>query len=583
DIVVGSPIANRLPAETEALIGMFVNTLAMRTQVDGEQTFTDLLGQVRQNALAAYAHQDVPLAQLLNSLTIERDISYSPLFQVLFALQNFPEIPAINLPDVQLQPLNHAPETVQVDLMLDIQQVAGAWQCHWNYNRDLFAPETIERMATLFNALLSAVIAQPDLKLAHLPVLEADKLASAAEIAQFARWNATDRPFPATMAVAQVFEQQVERDPTATALVFAGERLSYAELNTQANQLAHELIARGESAESIIPIYLTRSFGLIIAMLAINKIGAAYLPLDSNMPAERIRHMLNDCAAEIVITDSTLAAQLPTTAIELVLLDPNWQQTVDTPSHNLPPASADNIAYVMYTSGSTGQPKGVRVTQQGITRLVKNTNFMTFSPTDRFLQFGATAFDASTWEIWGALLNGAALYLYPAIPLDLALLAQFIEAQQITSIFLTAGLFHQIVDHHLASLHSLRYLLAGGDVVSVAHVERVRQSLPNTTIINGYGPTENTTFTACYCVPKTGDLGASLSIGRPIANTKIYILDPQLRPVAIGVTGQLYTSGAGLARGYLNRPDLTAKHFIDNPFSNDGSKLYATGDLARFR
>ncbi|HFC12996.1 MAG TPA: amino acid adenylation domain-containing protein, partial [Anaerolineae bacterium] len=584
DIVVGSPIAGRQQQETEQLIGMFINTLALRTQLDVAQSFNHLLTQVRETTLGAYAYQDVPLATLLNNLSIERSLSRSPLFQAAFVLQNTPDSAKQPAPALQIQPYPDKLHVAQFDLTLNIIPRADGWYCDWVYSSDLFAPATIERMGTLFINLLDSLITHPDTVLANVPVLEADKLASAQELALFDQWNDTDRPFPSDHAIAQVFEQQVERDPTAPALVFAGVQLSYGEMNARANQLAHKLIQLGISAETIIPIYLDRSFDPIIAMLAINKAGGSYLPLDSNMPTERIRYMLADCAAEIVITNSQLKAQLPPTEAKLVLLDGAWQQTLDTPTHTPPVhARADSVAYVMYTSGSTGRPKGVRVTQQGVIRLVKNTTYMTFAPSDRVLQIGTLTFDASTWEIWSALLNGASLYIYPSTPPDLALLARFIEEQQLTNVLLTAGLFHQIVDHHLAHLHSLRYLLAGGDVLSVAHIERVRAGLPHTTMINVYGPTENATFTTCYCVPKTGDLGASLSIGRAIANTKIYILDHQLRRVAIGVTGQLYTSGAGLAPGDLNRPALTEQYFIDHPFLNDGSKLYATGDLARFR
>ncbi|HFC12082.1 MAG TPA: amino acid adenylation domain-containing protein, partial [Anaerolineae bacterium] len=584
DIVVGSPIAGRDQQATEGLIGMFINTLALRTRLDTTQTFSALLAQVREATLDAYAYQAVPLAKLLDTLALERDLSRSPLFQTLFALQNTPNTPPTTLASIQIQPYQNKVYTVQADLTFTVVKIKGQWRCEWNYNTDLFAPETIEKMAALFNHLLDNIVTQAETVLTDLPALVADKLATAQEIALFDQWNDTNVPFPADKTLAQLFHEQVMNNPLGTALVFEGQSLTYARLNARANQVAHKLLQMGVSAETPIAIYLDRSFDLFIAMLAINKAGAAYLPLDANMPRERIRYMLNDAKVRIIITTAAKTMQLPAHKAAIMQLNPRWEETFTTPTNNPPTRStAQQLANIIYTSGSTGQPKGVCVTQVGITRLVKNAPYIEFLPTDRVLQFGATTFDAATLDIWGALLNGAALYIYPSMQFDLVELATYIADNAISFAAFTPSLLHQLVDYQVDKLQSLRYLLVGGDVLSVDHADRLRQACPNTTLINAYGPTENTVDTTHYIVPKTGELGKTIPIGKPVSNTQLYILDEQLRRVALGRSGELYVGGAGVARGYLFKPELTAQAFIDNPFLKDGSKIYATGDLVRFR
>ncbi|KPL20763.1 MAG: hypothetical protein AMJ93_11140, partial [Anaerolineae bacterium SM23_84] len=350
-------------------------------------------------------------------------------------------------------------------------------------------------------------------------------------------------------------------------------------------QLAHFLQEVGVAPEVPVGICSDRSLEMVIALLAILKAGGAYVPLDPSYPPQRLAFLIQDTRLPLLLTESHLQHILPHSDARLLSLDADWaavsQQRHDNP---LTTTSPDNLAYVMYTSGSTGQPKGVSVTHRGVVRLVKHTNYAQLTPDQVFLHFSPLSFDASTFEIWAPLLNGAQLVIFPSSKPSLHELGQVLLRDHITTLWLTAGLFHQMVDHHIDSLQSLQQLLAGGDVVSPTHVKHALQHLPRCTLINGYGPTENTTFSCCHPMSHPSQVGNSTPIGRPIANTQALILDHHLNPVPIGVTGELYVGGDGLARGYLQRPDLTAEHFVPHPFSNSpGARLYRTGDLARYR
>ena len=389
--------------------------------------------------------------------------------------------------------------------------------------------------------------------------------------------------YPRDLCIHQLFEAQVKKTPDATALVFEHLRLTYRELNTGANQLAHHLQSLGVGPEVLVGICVERSAEMIFGLLGILKAGGAYLPLDPDNPKERRSFMLEDASASILITTRSLASSWPECSVQRILLD-QPQSLANYPSTNPDSkTAADNLAYIIYTSGSTGRPKGVMIPHRGVTRLVTNTNYADFDATQTFLQFAPIAFDASTFEIWGALLNGAKLVIFPPERSSLEELARVIARDNITTLWLTAGLFHLMVDQHLEALTGLRQLLAGGDVLSVSHVKKFLAAVPDCRLINGYGPTENTTFTCCHTIPRDEDIVSSVPIGRPIASTQVYILDQHLNPVAIGVPGELYAGGAGLARGYLSRPELTAEKFVSHPFCDDPSaRLYKTGDLARY-
>ncbi|NEP12737.1 MAG: amino acid adenylation domain-containing protein [Symploca sp. SIO2C1] len=394
-------------------------------------------------------------------------------------------------------------------------------------------------------------------------------------------WNDTTVEYPQDQCIHQLFEAQVKETPDAVAVVFGAQELTYRELNQRANQLAHHLQGLGITPETLVGICVERSVEMVVGLLGILKAGGVYVPLEHSYPQERIAYILSDVAVPVLLTQQSLKPQLPNHVAQVLCLDDDWEKIAQHPQNNSSSeVSPENLAYVMYTSGSTGEPKGVSIVHQGVVRLVKNTNYVKFSASDVFLQLAPISFDASTFEIWGCLLNGGKLIVMPSHPPVLEEIGATISAYQVTTLWLTAALFQLMIEQQLENLKPLRQLLAGGDVLSSLHVQKALNALPDCHLINGYGPTENTTFTCCYGFEQSRSNGNSAPIGRPIANTQVYILDKQLQPVPIGVVGELYIGGAGLARGYLNRPDLTAEKFIPNPFGS--GRLYKTGDLTRY-
>ncbi len=586
DIIVGTPIAGRNQAETNRLIGFFVNTLVLRTDLSGNPSFRELLSQVREVTLAAYAHQELPFEKLVEELQPERDLSRSPLFQIMFAFQNVPNRSFWELSGLELTPFKIANETSKFDLTLNLQETSEGIQGGFEYNTDLFKAETIKRLIKHFEILLEGIVANPEQKIGELPLLTEFELHQI-----LVEWNDTQAEYPKDKCIHQLFEAQVDKTPDAVAVVFEDEYLTYQQLNQKANQLAHYLPKLGVKSEVSVGICLEKVPEMIIALLAILKAGGAYVPLDPNYPNERIGFMLKDTDISVLLTQPKLVKQIPEFKGSTVYIDKDWHAISKESEENLVSnIAANNLAYVMYTSGSTGQPKGICVTHRGVVRLVKNSNYANLTSEETFLQLAPIAFDASTFEIWGCLLNGGKLVLFPEQQLSLETLGQTIRHHQITTLWLTAGLFNLMVDERVEDLKPLRQLLAGGDVLSVPHVQKFRQHNQNCQLINGYGPTENTTFSCCYPIENSKQVTNSIPIGKPIANTQVYILDKYLQPVPIGVPGELCIGGDGLARGYLNRPELTEEKFIPNPFSNSkftrqnlkSDRLYKTGDLARY-
>ncbi|EDX78301.1 amino acid adenylation domain protein [Coleofasciculus chthonoplastes PCC 7420] len=401
------------------------------------------------------------------------------------------------------------------------------------------------------------------------------------------KWTNTQTDYPRTSTIHDLFQRQAAKSPDAIAIAYQNQQLTYQELEQQSNQLAQYLQSLGVTTETLVSFYLERSPELIITILAILKAGGAYLPLDTSTPPQRLNTILEDAQAPILITQKNKLTSLPKLpdSLHLLCLDDYFNSTTSSPP--IPPAhtvNSNNLAYVMYTSGSTGKPKGVCVPHRGVVRLVKNTNYAHFGADEVVLQLASIAFDAATFEIWGALLNGGKLVLMPAKIPSLQDIGTAIKHHKITTLWLTAGLFHLMVEEQIEALKPLQQLLAGGDVLSIPHVKKVLTELPDCQLINGYGPTENTTFTCCHQITLEDTTKSSIPIGRPIANTQVYILNPDLQPVPIGHPGELYIGGDGLARGYLNQPDLTQKRFIANPFSHDpNARLYKTGDKVRWR
>jgi amino acid adenylation domain-containing protein/thioester reductase-like protein len=398
-----------------------------------------------------------------------------------------------------------------------------------------------------------------------------------------ANWSMSEAPYPRDLNVAQLFEAQVARNPEAIALVWGEEELTYLEVNMHANRLAHHLRRRGVGAETAVGIYLERSPRLIIGLIAICKAGGCYLPLDTTYPKKRLAFMLHDAQAPMIITEAAMAKDLPAHEAAVICLEEAWPEISQESEQNLPHvATGESRAYIMYTSGSTGSPKGIEILHRGIARLVMNTNYVQLGPDDRVAQISNCAFDASTWEIWGALLNGSRLI---GVKKDLSLsppaFAAQIERQRITAMFLTTALFHLMAKECPTAFRNVRDLLVGGDTLSPHWAREVLRQGPPRRLINAYGPTESTTFAAWRLIESVPNDATSIPIGKPLQNTRLYILDPQLRPAPVGEIGELYIGGDGLARGYVNRPELTRERFIDSPFHR-GERIYKTGDLARW-
>jgi amino acid adenylation domain-containing protein len=572
DFCVGAPIANRTRAETEGLIGFFVNTLVLRADLTGEPTFRALLAQVREQALGAYTHQDLPFEMLVEALQPERNLSYNPLFQVMFVLNNAP-MQAVQLPSLTMRPLQVESGTARFDITLSMAEgpegLAGALE----YNTDLFEAPTIARLVEHLAVVLEGIVADPDQPVATLPLLtpaERQRL--------LGDWNATAAPFPDQTCFHHLFEAQVARHPDALAVTLDGATLTYRELNARANQLAHYLQEHGVGPNTLVAVELDRSFALVIAILGVLKAGGAFLPLDPSYPPARLALMLDDAQpAAVLVADTTPPRLRASAPPRLINLDHDWPAIARYPDHNpVSAATADSLAYVIYTSGSTGQPKGTLLAHRGWCNL---TTFQRaafdLQPGKRVLQFAALSFDASVWELGMALGNGATLVLARAELLRSGLeLLQLLQTQQVTTVTLPPSLLAVLPPTDLPQLETV---VAAGEACPAALAARWADGRR---FYNAYGPTETT---VCATIHRcAADAASNPPIGRPLPNVTCYVLDRQQQPVPVGVPGELYIGGAGVAQGYLNRPELTAERFVVSPFRPD-ERLYRTGDLVRYR
>ncbi|RKH67424.1 non-ribosomal peptide synthetase [Corallococcus interemptor] len=584
DITVGSPIAGRTHGDTEGLIGFFVNTLVLRARVDPKASFRELLGQVRATTLAAYEHQDAPFEKLVEELHPQRSLSHSPLFQVVLALRDAPPQPQ-SVPagrdgsTLRLVPMEQAEQTTPFDLTLSLVRTPQGLRGAMSYRADLFNPSTALRMMDHLRTLLEAAVANPGQPVSRLALLSRDERQRL-----LVDWNDTAVTSPTDVPVHVHFAEQARRTPDAVALVQGAESLTYARLDSRANQLAHHLRALGIVPGARVGLALERSFEMVTALLAILKVGAAYVPVDRNAPVERITALLDDADVSVTLTHQPFAHLLPATGAR-VWLDAQWDAIAAMPTH-APEARVDGeaLAYVMFTSGSTGRPKGVCVPHRGITRLVLGSDFMRFGPEEVWLQFAPIAFDASTLEIWGALLHGAKVVLAPPQALSLEELADQMRRYHVTALFMTTALFEQMVLHQGDVLAGVRQVLAGGEVMPWPRMRDHLARIPEgATVIHAYGPTENTTFSTTLPLNRNSRVEGPVSIGRSIPNATTYVLDAHLQPVPVGVAGEVFVGGKGLAWGYLNRPELTAERFVPHPFaSTPGERLYRTGDKARW-
>ena len=579
DIVVGSPIANRNRPEIEGLIGFFVNTLVLRTDFSGNPSFRELLGRVRKMALGAYEHQDLPFEKLVEELQPERSPSYSPLFQVMFFLQNAPNA-GLEFQSLSVNPVRLDTETARFDLTLSIHETAPGLSGALQYNTDLFHDATITRMIGHLQILLKGIVADADRCISDLSILtEAEKHKLLVE------WNDTGADYPKDRCIQHLFEAQAACTPNGVAVVFENKQLTYAELNTRANQLAHHLIALGVGPEVLVGICLERSLELVVGLLGILKAGGAYVPLDPAYPKERLAFMLTDAQVPLLLTQHALLGQLSAYPGRIVCLDSDWEASSTIPLTDPPcRATAGNLACVLYTSGSTGKPKGVAVRQCGVIRLVCKPNYVVLSSSETIGQVSNVAFDAATFEIWGALLNGGRLAI---IAQDTVLAPEAfvaaLEHYRITCLFLTTALFNALSLAMPEAFRGVRQLLFGGEASDPERVRAVLEAGAPENLIHVYGPTETTTFATFYPVKGVRRGDRTIPIGRPISGTRVFILDRHGVPVPVGIVGEIHIGGVGLAAGYLNRPQETDAKFIERSFAGcSNERLYSTGDLARY-
>jgi amino acid adenylation domain-containing protein len=576
DVMVASPIAGRSRSETEGLIGLFVNTLFLRTDFSGNPKFAELLRQVRTSALEAYENQDLPLDRIVEKLQPERSAAGTSLVRIMFDLRQ-DELAEWKMGGLQVTAGEVYGGRAKFDLYLYFSQKGQRLDGVIEYRRRAISTEAVERMAGHIQELLQQIAFQPDLRVGEM------HLATAWERQQLlVEFNRTDAPYESDRCVHELFQSQVLRTPEATAISFADQQLTYRELNQKANQLAHYLRKQGVGPESLVGICVERSLEMVIGILGILKAGSAYLPLDPEQPQERLAYMIQEAGTNILLSQKRWLNTWP--GIFVVYLDEDWRHIAEESPENLKSyTTPENLAYVMFTSGSTGRPKGSAIVHRAIVRLVRHVTYAELGSQQVILQFAPVSFDASTLEIWGSLLNGGRLEIMDAGMPSFEALAEAIEKRCVNTLWLTAGLFHQMVELQMGALKGVKQLLSGGDVLSPVHVKKFLEANREVCLTNAYGPTENTTFTSCH--PMRGQFKErTVPIGRPVTNTQVYVLDSYGQPVPIGVTGELYTGGDGLARGYVKRPDLTAERFQPNPFSeNGGERLYRTGDLVRYQ
>lgn len=582
DLIVGTVIAGRNQAEIEPLIGCFMNFLALRSQVSGEQTVEELFEQVKSTVLDAYSHQDCPFEKVVEAINPDREQSHNPIYNVALLLQNYPSKPFFG-DDLDVSPLILEGETAFLDLRFVAYESSEQIVLDCEYNTDIFEPDTIVRMLEHFQTLLERIVANPEEKIADLSLLT-----DAERHQLLAEWNNTKRDYPLDKCLHQLIEEQVEKTPDAIALVFEDQQLTYLELNSRANQLANYLqtLEIGpDQPDQLVGISVERSPLMVIGLLGILKAGGAYVPIDPTYPKQRLDFMLSDSQVSVLLTQEKLVSQFPELRAEIICLDRDWEKIAQGDQENLSPqVQADNLAYVIYTSGSTGTPKGAMNTHQGIVnRLLWMQEAYRLTSEDRVLQKTPFSFDVSVWEFFWPLLTGARLVLAkPEGHRDSHYLVNLIAEEEITTLHFVPSMLQVFLEEpDLEKCRSLKRVICSGEALPVDLMRRFFASL-KCELHNLYGPTEAAIdVTYWQCQPNEEQL--IVPIGRPIANTQIYLLDQDLQPVPVGVKGELHIGGVGLARGYLNRPDLTQQKFIPNPFQDDATaKLYKTGDLARY-
>ncbi|MFD4529066.1 amino acid adenylation domain-containing protein [Streptomyces sp. NPDC058470] len=581
DIPIGTPIAGRADEALDDLVGFFVNTLVLRTDTSGDPTFRELLARVRETDLAAYTHQDLPFERLVEELNPVRSLSRHPLFQIMLILHNT-DRPEIDLPGLRATVEGADAPVAKFDLSVSL------WERHTEtgaadgvlgrieYSLDLFDRSTAEAAAARLERLLTAAATDPDLPISRLRVLSDEELH---ELLVVRNATAAARP---DASLPELFRQQAARSPQAVALVHGESELTYAGLDERSDRLALALLAQGVRPEDRVALLLGNRADHVVATLAVSKAGGVYVPLDTRSPEARTRQILEGTGTVLVLADGTTAARVPDAGAAVLLVDGELPPSDQTGDRSWTPPDPDQLAYVMYTSGSTGEPKGVAVSHRNVTGLVRD-GYWGHDRDDRVLMHSPSFFDASTYELWGPLLSGARIIASDGDATDIASLAAVMTRHRVTVGLFSEGVFRLLAENHAACLRDLRDIYVGGDTASAAAVREVLDQASGARLTNSYGPTETTLCVVHHAIGAEDVARASFPIGRPLDNTRVYVLDERMRPVPAGVTGELYIAGEGLARGYLGRPGLTAERFVADPFGPAAARMYRSGDQVRWR
>lgn len=576
DLTVGSPVSGRNRTALEPLIGCFINTMVLRGDLSGDPPFVELLSRVRDTVLSGFTNQDVPFERLIQELQLPRDKSRNPLFQISFQLFQQPSAAGLRK-DILLPFIPLEAGLAKFDLTAEMIWTESEVKGHVEFNTDLFEPERIARLIEHYGVLLAGIVADPQQRLSDLPLMTA-----AERETMLTAWNQTAVDYPRDGSIVGIFAAIAAAMPEAPAVSFGKRTLSFAELDRQSDKIADTLTAHGARRGEPVGLHLERCLELPASMLGILKCGAAFAPLDPTYPRERLAYMLRDSGVKFVLTHDKLASGAAELGAAALTVEAALAHAGDALPREAP--SAGDLAYLMYTSGTTGRPKGVAVTHRNILRTVMGTRTIRLERGAAILQFAPISFDASTFEIWGSLLNGCRLAIHPPHLPTLEELGTFIRDNHIDTAFLTTGLFRQIVESCPGLLRNMRQLITGGEVMPVAAIKAAWAALPRTRILHAYGPTECTTFATLYPVEDPEAIGTTVPIGHPIENTTAYILDAYGNPAPIGIPGELYIGGDGVAQGYWRQPELTAQRFLPDPFRTvPGDRLYRTGDIACYR